>query len=268
MQELLFSFVFALHQDRDVYKAQRYFTFYILYILMKKSLYWLVLLLIGAALLRSLSKDKAPWSQNIDTGEEINEDENTNNVDAADQENQEDPENVIDAEDTANEEDEINNENEEDQNNGKVINLENSSVKWVGRSWPKSHNGTVAISSADLEFTDWAISWWKIVLDMTSMKATDIDSEGLDNHLKAEDFFDVANHPTATFTINWSVWDTVTWELTIKWKTLPIAVATTTLENWYSADLSIDGTQRWVNDSGVKDALVSDTIDLDVQLMY
>jgi len=149
-----------------------------------------------------------------------------------------------------------------------VVDLEKSTVTREGRSWPKSHNGTVDIKSASISMTDGEISWGTVVIDMTTMVATDIDSDGLNDHLKAEDFFDVENHTTSSFTITSVDNNELTWDLMIKGTTLPVTVPVTMSDDGATATFSIDGTKWGVNDGGIKDALVSDTIDLEIFLAY
>ncbi len=149
-----------------------------------------------------------------------------------------------------------------------VIDLEKSEVMWKWKSWPKAHNGTIGIKAANLSMSNGEISGGTFVMDMTTIKATDIDSDWLENHLRSDDFFDVENHPTSTMMITNVDGNTITADLTIRGETLPISFDIEKNDWSVSTSFSIDGTQWWVNDSGVKDALVSDTIDLDVVLAY
>ena len=148
------------------------------------------------------------------------------------------------------------------------INLKESSVQWEWRSWPKSHNGTIDIVSAELSITDGEISWGSFVMDMTSITATDIDSESLDDHLKAEDYFDSANYPTSRLTITWVDGNTITADLTIKWITEPVTFEVERTDNSASTTFSFDSTKYWVNEWWIEDALVSDNVDLSIELVY
>ena len=82
-----------------------------------------------------------------------------------------------------------------------------SSVTWVGskKIGGASHNGTIKLTSGSLAAEGGKITSGNFVIDMTSI--TNVDLAGskmagkLEGHLKNEDFFDVANHPTAKFTI-------------------------------------------------------------------
>lgn len=259
MQELLFSFVLSLHVQALQYRKLIYFTI----ITMKKSWIRILLLLAIALIVWSV---KGTGNNIVDTVKEwveIAEDaaDSVEEVvdDAADQ-----IEDLVEGEND-DWDDESDNEND---NTLATIDMENSSVKRAGRSGPKSHNGDIAIKTATLSMTDGAISGGTFVMDMTSITATDIDSDWLDNHLKAEDFFDVENHPTATMKITNVDGNTITADLTIKWETFPVTFDAQMWEGTVSTSFSIDGTQWWVNDSWIKDALVSDTIDLDIMLSY
>jgi polyisoprenoid-binding protein YceI len=76
---------------------------------------------------------------------------------------------------------------------------EGSSVGFVGAKITGSHDGgfnsfsgTVAVANGTPEGAN-----VEVVIDTTSLWA---DNEKLTGHLKSADFFDVENHPTATFT--------------------------------------------------------------------
>lgn len=83
-----------------------------------------------------------------------------------------------------------------------------SSLNWIGYKthidW--SHNGTVAIQEGELKVENGQVVGGTVVMDMNQIVSNDIpkDNENygkLIGHLASPDFFDVANHPTATFEI-------------------------------------------------------------------
>jgi polyisoprenoid-binding protein YceI len=82
-----------------------------------------------------------------------------------------------------------------------------SKVMWKGYKtnvdW--SHNGHIAISDGRFDVKDGQLVGGTFTIDMTTIVAEDFKgNEKYDNligHLKSDDFFDVANHPTATFEI-------------------------------------------------------------------
>lgn len=79
-----------------------------------------------------------------------------------------------------------------------------SKVMWKGTKVSGFHEGTVNIKSGSLNVDNGALTGGSFVLDMNTISATDLEGEykdKLDGHLKADDFFGVATHPEATFTI-------------------------------------------------------------------
>lgn len=79
-----------------------------------------------------------------------------------------------------------------------------STVKWTGTKMTGAHEGTVNIKSGELFVDNEAITGGSFVLDMNTISSTDLDGEykeKLDGHLKAEDFFNVAANPEASFQI-------------------------------------------------------------------
>lgn len=85
------------------------------------------------------------------------------------------------------------------------VNIEASTVKWIGSKITSSHEGDIKISSGKLVLEDGMLVGGEFVIDMTSMVCTDLKpNEGGDKlvkHLKADDFFGVENHPTSTLKI-------------------------------------------------------------------
>lgn len=82
---------------------------------------------------------------------------------------------------------------------------EKTLVSWEGKGVGKAHNGTIDVKSGTLLFNDGMPVSGKVVIDMTSIKNHDLDSEDmrerLINHLKSDDFFSVDKYPEAHFTI-------------------------------------------------------------------
>ncbi len=79
-----------------------------------------------------------------------------------------------------------------------------SKVVWKGTKVSGEHTGTVNITSGSLNVDAGKLTGGNFVIDMNSISSTDLEGEykeKLDGHLKADDFFGVAAHPEATFTI-------------------------------------------------------------------
>lgn len=79
-----------------------------------------------------------------------------------------------------------------------------STIKWHGQKATGSgHDGTIRVSSGQVVVAKGAITTAKLKVDMNGIACTDLtDAEmnaNLINHLKSEDFFNVANFPDANF---------------------------------------------------------------------
>jgi len=79
-----------------------------------------------------------------------------------------------------------------------------SKLAWTAAKVTATHNGTVDIKSGELLVDGDKIAGGRFVVDMPTL--VDVSLEGqanemLTGHLKSNDFFDVENHPEATFEI-------------------------------------------------------------------
>lgn len=114
-----------------------------------------------------------------------------------------------------------------------VILDEASSIVWEGsKIVGGKHVGTIAIKESSLIFNGSELIGGSFLMDMTSIKNTDLDGGSaakLEGHLKSEDFFGVSKYPNSTFNISkvkpGEEADEyhVTGDLTIKSTTLPIS---------------------------------------------
>ncbi|MEO1030608.1 MAG: YceI family protein [Bacteroidota bacterium] len=83
---------------------------------------------------------------------------------------------------------------------------EKSTIEWKGFKPTGSHTGTIAIAKGLINVNDGAVESGNFVIDMSSIKVTDIpvEEEGnakLAGHLTSADFFDVATYPQAKFEV-------------------------------------------------------------------
>ncbi|GGG95304.1 hypothetical protein GCM10007415_33140 [Parapedobacter pyrenivorans] len=79
-----------------------------------------------------------------------------------------------------------------------------SNVEWTGRKVSGQHHGHVKIKSGELTVDEGKLVGGNFVIDLTSINNLDLEGEykgKLEGHLKSPDFFDVENHPEATFEI-------------------------------------------------------------------
>lgn len=87
----------------------------------------------------------------------------------------------------------------------KKINLEQSSIKWVGKKIVSSHNGNLKFKSGFLFFKKKKLIGGMFVVDMNTINTLDLNGEKkikLDEHLKDSDFFNVSKFPTASLVFN------------------------------------------------------------------
>lgn len=159
-----------------------------------------------------------------------------------------------------------------------------SKVMWTGTKVVGFHQGLVKIKSGFVQVKDQKLTGGEFVIDMNSITCTDIpDSDmtpkrKLENHLKAEDFFDVARFPTASFKIvevrlhpDNPVKYLLVGDLTIKgvtkrWK-IEVEPSTQTDKLFIAqADIRFDRQQFGVAYAGIKDELVHDFVRLNVLL--
>ncbi len=87
-----------------------------------------------------------------------------------------------------------------------TVDTSNSTVGWMGYKPTGKHTGSIPITEGTISVEDGAIQSGSIVMNLENIQnedlADDPDSQGkLLGHLKSPDFFDVENHPNATFEI-------------------------------------------------------------------
>lgn len=166
--------------------------------------------------------------------------------------------------------------------NKKEIKTDKSEVVWKGYKVTGSHEGTIAIQSGSLTFEDKKLTGGEIVINMTTINTTDLEGEykgKLDGHLKSDDFFGVANYPTATLvfedvTASGKNAYTVSGELTIKGKTNPVTFTISIYGSKATASLKVDRTEydvRYGSASffdGLKDKAIYDEFDLVADLEF
>ena len=80
-----------------------------------------------------------------------------------------------------------------------------SSLEWIGRNITGAHHGTIKVSEGFIQVVGGEAAHAAFTIDMESITNEDIRDEKLSQmlvgHLKSEDFFDVARHPTASFEV-------------------------------------------------------------------
>lgn len=85
-----------------------------------------------------------------------------------------------------------------------AVDTAQSSLQWTGRKISGQHHGEVQIKSGALVVEEGKLIGGNFVIDLTTITNHDLDGENkakLEGHLKSADFFDVDNHPEASFEI-------------------------------------------------------------------
>jgi len=86
------------------------------------------------------------------------------------------------------------------------INTSKSTIVWKGKAVTHSQTGNLSVNSGNFTLENNSVVSGTIEIDMTSLTVSSIPPESENNaklveHLKTDDFFNVAKFPTATLTI-------------------------------------------------------------------
>ncbi|PQB04864.1 YceI family protein [Aureitalea marina] len=164
----------------------------------------------------------------------------------------------------------------------KKIDVKESSIAWVGKKVTGQHTGTINLKEGYLEMDGDAVKSGKFVVDMTSLTVTDLEAgkgkEKLEGHLNSDDFFGVANHPTATLNIKKGKVSgnthTLMGDITIKGETQPLTFDLVMNGNTGTAKVVIDRTKfgiRYGSGSffdNLGDKAIYDDFELDITLKF
>lgn len=163
----------------------------------------------------------------------------------------------------------------------KEVKVKEATITWTGKKITGSHSGTVNLQEGTLIMEGNDLVGGSFTVDMTSLVTTDDLGGGkakLEGHLKSDDFFGVANHPTATFTITDVAKSgngySVVGDITIKGVTQSIKVHMAMSGNTASTTLSIDRTKHGIKYGSssffdnLKDRAINDNFDLAISLKF
>ncbi len=85
------------------------------------------------------------------------------------------------------------------------IDPEESRIRWAGRNLLNMHHGTLSLKSGHLDFEAGSLAGGEFVIDMRSIRCTDLEGSPLlevfIRHMFDHDFFDVELYPEARFVI-------------------------------------------------------------------
>lgn len=165
----------------------------------------------------------------------------------------------------------------------KKIDIEKSKINWVGKKVTGQHSGTINFSSGTLVFVKKQLKGGVFVADMTSLTVTDLQpgkgKEGLEKHLKNDDFFGTDKHKEAKIEfkkINKNNDGTynVTADLTIKGITTPVNFKMTTGANTATTTFKVDRTKYDIKFKSksffenLGDNVIDDEFELTVNLVF
>ena len=158
-----------------------------------------------------------------------------------------------------------------------IINLEQSSISWIGKKVAGKHAGTLTFQEGYLEMNETSITGGEFIVDMTSLQVTDLvigkGKEKLEKYLNSTSFFDVAAYPTATFKItkvtsNNNTSYNIAGELTIKGHTETTQIVLTKAGNTFTTSFKVDRTKYGIvyNSGSVFDGLKNKAINNEFEL--
>jgi len=164
----------------------------------------------------------------------------------------------------------------------KDVNTSASKVTWKAYKVTGSHTGTVDLESGSLQFEDDKLTGGEFVVDMSSLVSTDLEGEykgKLEGHLKSDDFFGVATHPSAKLVFTSVVSSgknsyEVTGDLSIKGISKPVTFDVSVYGSKATATMKVDRAQydvRYGSGSffeNLGDKTIYDEFDLVVDLEF
>jgi polyisoprenoid-binding protein YceI len=163
----------------------------------------------------------------------------------------------------------------------KEVKITESTINWKGYKVTGEHFGTINLKEGMLSFDGDQLKGGSIVIDMTSIKVTDIKGEGankLAGHLKNDDFFGTNKFPTASLKFtNVSGHDShyhITADMTIKGITSPVKFDMKFENNSATAKLKINRTKYGIKYGSASffdnlaDKAISDEFDIDVAIKF
>ena len=130
-----------------------------------------------------------------------------------------------------------------------VIDTVASTIMWTGKKVGGQHQGTINLKSGELKIEGNSIEGGTFIIDMNSIKDTDLTDPSynakLVGHLKSDDFFSVEKFPEAKFVITKTTkstgnQQTITGNMTIKGITHPVSFEVQKSGNTYEAHIIVD----------------------------
>jgi len=161
------------------------------------------------------------------------------------------------------------------------VDVSSSTIHWKGYKPTGSHQGTISLSSGNIQLEEGLIKEGSFTVDMSTIKDAG-GSAKLEGHLKSGDFFDVVAFSIATFEItNSAIKDgktMVTGDITIKGITKQVTFPAVVTETGEAVTLTSETFQinradfniKYKSKSffnNLKDKFVNDEFDLEVNIV-
>lgn len=152
-----------------------------------------------------------------------------------------------------------------------AIDTGSSTFGFIGSKPTDSHEGTFETWSGEVQLSD-DVTASSVTIDI-QMASVQADSERLTGHLRTDDFFDVANHPTARFEssaiaaapdgtedANYLITGQLTLRGETRTITFPSQIDVTDAEVRAQARFSINRQEFGINYPGMEDDLIRDAV--------
>jgi polyisoprenoid-binding protein YceI len=161
------------------------------------------------------------------------------------------------------------------------VDTKKSNITWTGKKIGGQHEGSISLKEGWVQEQDGKLKKGEFIVDMASITNTDLKDPGynkkLVGHLKSDDFFGVASHPTAKFLLTESTEfkdnkAMVTGKITIKGITQTIDFTVEKDDKGYLAIVPIDRSKfnvRYGSNSffdNLGDKAIDDIFTLDIYL--
>ncbi len=172
-----------------------------------------------------------------------------------------------------------------------IVDLQESSIQWIGKKVTGQHNGYINFKSGELGVENNKLNAGKFTVDMNSITCTDLKDEEsnskLVGHLKSEDFFWVSKFPESKFEIinvneiiesnnknyNFNITGKLTIKDSTKTITFPAYIVIDDAKLVAEADFEIDRTEFGVKYGsgkffqGLGDKMIKDNFNLIIKLI-
>ena len=159
---------------------------------------------------------------------------------------------------------------------GATVDQNRSVFTWTGTKVTGSfHTGNLKPLSSSINVVDGRLQGGTVVLDLQTFTVTDIQGKyamKFLSHMKSDDFFDVASHPTATLTMTTVDSGQASGTLTIRGKTAPVSFPVAERDGGYVGTMVFDRTKYgMIYRSGnffadLGDKIISDEVKVDFKV--